>query len=230
MAKANILLVEDDRNMAFLIHENLKAGEYGVKICNDGESALKHFRQEDYSLCILDVMLPKMDGFTLARAIRKVNERIPVIFLTARNMIQDKEAGFSLGADDYITKPFNIRELLLRIEAILKRTGNGGDAKSFEEKTMGIYRFNYMTRQLKTDHKVHKLSGKEAELLQIFLENRNRLLPRQTILRSVWGDDNFFTAKSMDVYLTRIRKLIKGDPNVELQNVHGIGYKFIVRD
>lgn len=230
MVKAKILLVEDDKHMTFLIAENLQSNGYELCICHDGESGLKTFRREEFDLCILDIMLPRMDGFTLAKVIRNENERIPVIFLTARNVIDDKQEGFRLGGDDYITKPFNILELLLRIEAVLRRSGSDDDQSvSFEEKLIGSYSFNYLLRQLRKGEVTHNLSAKETELLNILFEHKNQLLPRQVILRRVWGNDNFFTAKSMDVYLTRIRKLISGDSTIKIQNVHGVGYRLIVK-
>ncbi|MEX0968143.1 MAG: response regulator transcription factor [Bacteroidia bacterium] len=227
MTKTKILLVDDDENLTFLLNENLMTAGYEATICRDGESGLRSFRAELFQLCILDVMMPKMDGFTLAKQIRKQDHHIPVIFLTAKNMIDDKLKGFDLGADDYMTKPFSFHELLCRIKAVLSRTGVSENSYHWDSR-MGNLIFNYNMRSLKNGSKEKKLSAKEAELLQVFQENKNRLISRQQILKRVWGDDDFFTSKSMDVYLTRIRKLIKDDPSLELLNVHGVGYKMIV--
>lgn len=228
MNKEKILLVEDDKVMAFLLEQNLKAEGYLVKSCYDGESALMNFRQKKYDLCLVDVMLPKMDGFSLAKIIKKENEKIPLVFLTARNMVPDKIKGFKTGADDYVVKPFDIHELLFRIKAILRRT-NGEVIVQNKEKKLGGYKFNPLTRELSKDGTILKLSAKEADLLNLFIDNKNQMLPRQIILQKVWGDDNFFNSKSLDVYLTRIRKIFSDDPELELVNIHGTGYRFVVK-
>jgi DNA-binding response OmpR family regulator len=223
-----ILIVEDDKVMAFLLEQNLKSEGYEIKVCHDGETGLMLFRQKSYDLCLLDVMLPKMDGFNLGKIIRKENDNIPIVFLTARNMTHDKLTGFKTGADDYIVKPFDIHELMFRIKAIFRRTG-GMEQEQIEEKKIGAYIFNPLTRELIKNKHIQKLSAKEADLLNLFIDNKNQLLPRQTILKKVWGDDNFFNSKSMDVYLTRIRKIFNNDPELELINIHGTGYRFVVK-
>ena len=227
-SKEKILLVEDDKVMAYLLEENLKSAGYEVRICHDGETALVYFRQRPYDLCLLDVMLPKMDGFSLATTIRRENKRVPIIFLTARNIMQDKLNGFKTGADDYIVKPFDIHELLYRIQAVLRRT-KGEEPEVLQEKMLGQYRFLPMTRELIKDEQTQKLSAKEAALLNLFIDNQNQLLSRQVLLQKVWGEDNFFNSKSMDVYLTRIRKLFVNDPELTLMNIHGTGYRFVVK-
>lgn len=227
--KVKILLVEDDKNMAFLVEQNLQIFGYEPVVCHDGESALKLFRQKEFDLCVLDIMLPKMDGFTLATVIRKENEKIPIIFLTARNMIQDIMEGYRIGGDDYLIKPFHVNELIARIKAVLKRTYQPGN-ESVEEKSLGLYHFNYLLRELSIQGRKKKLSAKEADLLNIFIDHKNQLLARQVILRQIWGEDNFFNAKSMDVYLSRLRKLLVEDPGIYIMNVHGTGYRMIVKD
>lgn len=226
--KETILLVEDDKVMAYLLEENLKSAGYEVRICHDGETALVYFRQKPFDLCLFDVMLPRMDGFSLATTIRKQNTQVPIIFLTARNVQRDKLTGFKTGADDYIVKPFDIHELLYRIQAVLRRT-KGEKPDEPEEKQLGQYRFLPLTRELIKDEQTQKLSAKEAALLNLFIDNKNQLLPRQVLLQKVWGEDNFFNSKSMDVYLTRIRKLFADDPELTLMNIHGTGYRFVVK-
>jgi two-component system, OmpR family, response regulator len=228
MEKEKILIVEDDKVMAFLLEQNLKAEGFFVKSCYDGESALMSFRQKKFDLCLIDVMLPKMDGFSLAKIIKKENHQIPLVFLTARNMSIDKLNGFKTGADDYVVKPFDIHELLFRIKAILRRT-NGESATKHKEKKLGGYKFNPLTRELIKGEFIQKLSAKEADLLNLFIDNQNQILSRQIILQKVWGDDNYFNSKSMDVYLTRIRKIFSKDPEFELMNIHGTGYRFVVK-
>lgn len=226
--KGKILLVEDDQNMGFLLKENLKIHGYESTICYDGESGLEAFEKEKYDLCILDIMLPKKDGYNVAKGIRKINPTVPIIFLTAKSMLQDKLMGFELGGDDYITKPFSAQELILRVKAIMKRAKPGSESVQLKSKFyIGDYFFDYQNRYLHYKKEKHRLSAKEAELLKVFAQNTNKLVNRQVILKTVWGHDDYFTAKSMDVYMTKLRKLLKNDPKLKIQNVHGIGYKMI---
>jgi len=229
--KTRIMLVEDDENMGFLLRENLRSNGFDAQLFKDGESAEDAFTESDsFDLCVLDVMLPKKDGFNLAKSIRKINPGVPIIFLTAKSLEQDRVMGFELGADDYMTKPFSAQELILRIKAILKRINP--NALKIEQTTqykVGKYDFDYLSRLLSLDGENKKVSAKEADLLKIFCENQNQLLNRNVILKTVWGDDDYFTSKSMDVYLTRLRKLLKEDPRIELQNVHGVGYKMVIQ-
>lgn len=226
MKNKKILIVEDDKTMSYLLEQNLRSADYNVSISNDGETALMLFRKKPFDLCLIDVMLPRMDGFTLAKIIRKENENIPIIFLTARNMLQDKINGFKTGADDYVVKPFDIHELLYRIVAILRRTGQT-DMEVIENKKIGNCHFKPMTRELIHGETVKTLSTKEAELLYMLIDNKNQILHRKFILQKIWGDDNFFNSRSMDVYLSRIRKLLSSDTQLELINIHGTGYRLV---
>lgn len=225
----SILLVEDDPNLGLVLQEYLqiKAG-YQVKLCKDGEEGLKEFHKNKFDICILDVMMPKKDGFTLGREIRNVNTEIPIIYATAKSMIEDKVEGFQLGADDYITKPFRIEELLLRIQAILKRVNNEivkVDERNF---SIGNYKFDYLTQTLSNDNDSIKMSGKEAELLKLLCIRRNDILTREEALLKIWNDNSYFNGRSMDVYLSKLRKYLKDDTRIEILNVHGKGFKLIV--
>lgn len=231
-AKAKILIVEDDDNMGYLLKENLKVHGYDTVLRTDGELGWKTYDDEgDFDLCILDVMLPKKDGFNLAKQIKRRNPQVPIIFVTAKSMMQDKVMGFEMGGDDYITKPFSSQELLLRVKAVLKRSKPGAETTPVKNKfSLGQYNFDYLNRSLEFDSKSKRVSAKEADLLRLFCQSPNQLLNRQVILKTVWGEDDYFTSKSMDVYLTRLRKMLREDPNIEIQNVHGIGYKMVVNN
>jgi DNA-binding response OmpR family regulator len=226
-----ILLVEDDPNLGLLLQDYLQLkGKFEVVLCKDGEEGLKAFTKQNFDLLILDVMMPKKDGFTLGKEIRKFNDRVPIIFATAKGMIEDKTQAFNLGGDDYITKPFRIEELLLRINALLKRVNN--TEKSEEEKQthfkIGRYNFDYTTQVISLDDSQHKLSTKEAELLRLLCLRKNEVLTREEALLNIWHDDNYFNGRSMDVFLSKIRKYLKDDPSVEIINVHGRGYKLLI--
>lgn len=224
-----ILLAEDDPNLGELLKDYLELkGKYDVSLCQDGEIAIEQFKKENYDLCILDVMMPKKDGFTVGKEIRKFNNTIPIIFATAKGMMEDKTQAFELGGDDYITKPFRVEELLLRINALLKRASKDKDEELSDKFEIGSYFFDY-TSQLIT-HKGHqqKLSTKEAELLRLLCMKKNDVLTREEALVKIWHDDNYFTGRSMDVFLSKLRKYLKEDPNVEIVNVHGKGYKLLV--
>jgi DNA-binding response OmpR family regulator len=222
----NILLCEDDENLGMLLREYLEAKGYNADLCVDGEEGFNAFRDGHYDLCI-DVMMPKMDGFTLAKRIREMDQDIPFIFLTAKTLIEDVRSGFEIGADDYITKPFRMDVVVLRIEAILRRV-RGKSNKAETIRPIGIYIFDTQKQILTADDKIIKLTTKEAELLTLLSNKPNELLPRDYALKSIWIDDNYFNARSMDVYITKLRKHLKGDPNVEILNVHGKGYKLVV--
>ncbi len=227
-SKIKILVVEDDVSLSFLLNDNLKEEGFDVHCCADGNEGLNEFLKNDFHLCILDVMLPKQDGFRLAENIRKKNPAVPIIFLTARSLKEDIYKGFEAGADDYITKPFTIRELLLRIRAILKRS-----ARSFEPTdtsfNIGNYTFNYNSRELAYAGKTKKLSTKENELLRLFCENPNTVINRSRLLMEVWGNDDYFVSKSLDVYITRLRKLLNSETSISIQNYHSVGYKLIIQ-
>lgn len=224
-----ILFVEDDRNLGVLLQENLNNKGFDTTWCKDGSEGLRAFRTGRYGLCILDVMMPVVDGFVLSKEIRALDSNIPIIFLTARGRDEDKIKGFEHGGDDYITKPFSTQELCLRINAILKRMQpkHGGELKTL---SIGRFCFDYTKMTLQIDNTIRKLSSKEAELIRILAEHKNELVQRSHILDKVWGNDDYFTAKSMDVYISKVRKLLKDDPGIELLNAYGIGFKLIVNE
>ena len=225
--KNRILLAEDDENLGSLLQEYLQAKNYETDWVINGEKAFRHFEQFHYDLCLLDVMMPVKDGFTLASEIRMLNSEMPIIFLTAKSMKEDVLKGFALGADDYMTKPFSMEELLFRIEAILRRTkGNKGGDKNLWE--IGSFTFDSKKQVLSGTGTQQKLTTKESELLKLLSNNINQVLERNFTLKAIWIDDNYFNARSMDVYITKLRKYLKSDPNVQIINVHGKGYKLVV--
>ncbi|MEA1886027.1 MAG: response regulator transcription factor [Bacteroidota bacterium] len=223
-----ILLAEDDSNLGTLLTDYLEAKKYKVIHITDGRKALETFRSETFDLCLLDIMLPAIDGISLAKKIRKIERDIPVIFLTAKSLEKDKIEGFSAGADDYITKPFSMEELLYRIEAILRRTKSYKEDEADEYK-FGKFTFHLLTQVLESDKDAHKLTTKESELLKLLCKNKNEVLERNYALRTIWVDDNYFNARSMDVYITKLRKYLKADPSVTILNVHGKGYKLLCK-
>ena len=227
MEKTRILLCEDDENLGMLLREYLQAKGYNVTLAPDGEAGYQHFSNEKFDLCILDVMMPKKDGFTLAQDIRKVNGVIPIVFLTAKSLKEDVLEGFRIGADDYITKPFSMEEMLLRIEAIMRRI-SGKKSKSGSEYQLGTMVFDSQKQTLTSEKGTTKLTTKECELLALLVQNGNSILERNYALKTIWVEDNYFNARSMDVYITKLRKLLKDDPNVEIINIHGKGYKLII--
>jgi DNA-binding response OmpR family regulator len=227
MEKTRILLYEDDENLGMLLREYLQAKGYNVTLAPDGEAGFQHFSSEKFDLCILDVMMPKKDGFTLAQDIRKVNAVIPIVFLTAKSLKEDVLEGFRIGADDYINKPFSMEEMLLRIEAIMRRI-SGKKNKNGSEFQIGSMIFDAQKQTLTSDESVAKLTTKECELLSLLVQNANSILERNYALKTIWVEDNYFNARSMDVYITKLRKLLKNDPNVEIINIHGKGYKLII--
>ena len=227
MEKTRILLCEDDENLGMLLREYLQAKGYNVTLAPDGEAGFQHFSNEKFDLCILDVMMPKKDGFTLAQDIRKVNSVIPIVFLTAKSLKEDVLEGFRIGADDYITKPFSMEEMLLRIEAIMRRI-SGKKSKNGTEYQLGSMIFDAQKQTLVTDNGTTKLTTKECERLALLVQNANSILERNYALKTIWVEDNYFNARSMDVYITKLRKLLKDDPEVEIINIHGKGYKLIV--
>ena len=226
--KTKLLLAEDDENLGLLLKEYLVAKGYDANLYPDGEAAYKGFMREHFDICILDIMMPKKDGFTLAKEIRMVNQDIPVIFLTAKNMKEDVLEGFKLGADDYITKPFSMEELIMRIEAILRRTSQESQANAQPVFTLGKFTFDTRKQTLAEGDNVVKLTTKESDLLKLLCQNANKILERNYALRSIWIDDNYFNARSMDVYITKLRKHLKDEPGVEIIKVHGKGYKLIM--
>ena len=228
-ATALILLVEDDLNLGFVIQDILKSEGFRVHLCKDGKEGLMQFNKESYDLCLLDVMMPKKDGFSLAEDIRKVNQEIPIIFLTAREMAEDKIKGLRLGADDYITKPFSAEELTLRIKAILKRNPKfKEDIREKSTYTIGSFIFNAGNFELAMEGKRIKLTKKEADLLKILATHMGQVIEREIIANMVWGDDSYFVGRSMDVFITKLRKHLSEDPRIAIVNVHGVGFRLEV--
>jgi DNA-binding response OmpR family regulator len=228
MNNTKILLAEDDSNLGNLLRTYLAAKNYETTLCINGRIALEAFSKNTFALCILDIMMPEMDGLALAKEIRLINQEIPVIFLTAKNQKEDVLEGFRTGADDYITKPFSMEELLYRIEAILRRSsGSSSLVKKEDSYNIGEYTFNALKQLLVYKEKTIKLTTKESELLELLCRHGNEILERNFALKTIWIDDNYFNARSMDVYITRLRKYLMKDPAVKILNVHGKGYKLI---
>ena len=224
--RLKILLCEDDENLGMLLREFLQAKGFNADLCSDGEKGYKAFVKSQYDLCVLDVMMPKMDGFTLAQEIRAVNADVPIIFLTAKALKEDILEGIKIGADDYITKPFSMEELVSRIGAILRRV-KGKKDKDVTMYRIGKFSFDTQKQVLVMDDKQKKLTTKESELLALLCSHANQILERNFALKTIWVDDNYFNARSMDVYITKLRKLLKDDPSIEIINIHGKGYKLI---
>ena len=226
--RINILLAEDDKNLGNLLREYLEAKGYSIKLAVNGKEAYDFFAKDKFDLCLLDVMMPVKDGFTLAREIRASDNNIPIVFLTAKSMKEDAIEGFTAGADDYITKPFSMEELLLRINAILRRVKNQTLKQSEQsEFKIGKYTFNSRDRKLDLKGKISDLTTKEADLLKLLCLNSNDVLDRNFALRTVWQNDSYFSARSMDVYIAKLRKYLKEDPKVEILNIHGRGFKLL---
>ena len=226
-----ILLVEDDQNFGDVLRSYLEMHEYHVTLATDGVAGYEAYKKGEFDLCIFDVMMPKKDGFTLAKEIREEDKEVPIIFLTAKTLKEDVLQGFKIGADDYIAKPFNSEELLYRVQAILKRAQTKPDPKDdVKEFSLGNYHFNYPLRQLSlSGNEPEKLSPKEAHLLRLFCIYKNDVLQRSEALTKIWGEDNYFTARSMDVFVTKLRKYLKEDENLEIVNIHGNGFRLIDR-
>ena len=222
-----IILAEDDANLGEMLKNYLMAKSFETDLYEDGIKALDGFRKNRYDLCILDVMMPMMDGFTLAQEIRAINKVVPIIFLTARSMKDDVLEGFKIGADDYITKPFIMDELLFRIEAIMRRIKTDATLPP-QMYVLGKYSFDAQKQILHWNDESFKLTTKESELLKLLCDNANQILERNYALKTIWEDDNYFNARSMDVYITKLRKYFKDEPSVEILNVHGKGFKLVV--
>jgi len=222
--KAKILYVEDDLALSFVTRDNLMIKGYSVDFCEDGIRALEMLRNATYDLCILDVMLPHMDGFTLAARIREKNPGIPILFLTARASMEDRITGLRTGGDDYITKPFNMEELVLKIEVFLKRK-NIVSRENTAPLSLGLFEFDHENRQLNTGGESHLLTLKEKNLLLFLLENSGKIGRREEILRNVWGNEDFFVSRTLDVFISRLRKILKEDPRIRIENIHNTGYR-----
>jgi len=226
----NILLVEDDYNLGFVIQDQLKSEGYQVIFASDGVEGLKKFNDETVHMCIFDVMMPKKDGFTLAKDIRKTNTEVPILFLTAKNQTEDKIEGFKAGGDDYLTKPFSTEEFLLRVKAILKRVQlvDPDDVQTvFKLGNMTFDSENFVL-QYGDGSEDKKLTKKEAKILLLLVQNRNKVLPRDVVLNAVWGQDDYFVGRSLDVFITKLRKYLKADETVAINNIHGVGFKLTI--
>lgn len=230
MQKGHIFYVEDDMTLSFLAKDNLEANDYKVTHCENGLVAWETFKNNTYDLCILDVMLPEMDGFELARNIRSINDSIPILFLTAKSLREDKIEGLKIGADDYILKPFNFEELLLKVDVFMRRRNviYPSDKNMMNITSQSVLDYKNLTLQINEDEKV--LTQKEADLLKMFIENKNATLKRAHILERVWGEDDYFFGRSLDVFISRLRKYLQNDESVKIANVHGVGFKLDVRD
>lgn len=221
-----ILLVEDDINLGFVVQDTLKLEGFKVHLSKDGKEGLLQFNKETYDLCLIDVMMPKKDGFSLAEDIRKINSEVPIVFLTARGEAEDKIKGLKLGADDYITKPFSSEELTLRIKAILKRNPRfKTDAREKAKYKIGKYLFDYLNFELQIDDQRKKLTKKEAELLKLLAEHQGQVIEREILANMIWGDDSYFVGRSMDVFITKLRKYMAEDPAISIINIHGVGFR-----
>lgn len=231
MNSIKLLLVEDDEALRFIVKDNLERNNYLVDTADNGELAIKLFEQNRYNLIILDIMLPKIDGFKVAEHIRRVDEQTPVIFLTARSMTEDKITGLTIGGDDYISKPFSLEELLLKIKIFLKRSASLPEGVTEQKGTEKIGKFIFLPEQLalSSGEQSRKLTMKETELIKLFLQNKNRVLSRKEILETIWGSNDYFLGRSLDVFISRLRKYFKADPDIKIVNLHGIGFRFSVK-
>lgn len=222
-----ILLLEDDTNLGFILQEHLELQGYTVTLCKNGEAGLNAYRAARYDLCLADIMMPAMDGFTFAREVRQIDEHTPIIFLTAKSLKEDRIEGFKIGCDDYITKPFSMEELMLRIQAVLRRTTESPEPEPVRF-TIGTYAFDHERRVLEHGGEQQKLTTREADLLRLLCMHRNQTLEREKALRLIWGNDSFFNGRSMDVFISRLRKYLHDDPRVTIMNVHGRGFKLVI--
>jgi DNA-binding response OmpR family regulator len=227
MTKYKILYAEDDETLAFLTKDNLEQ-HYDVTHCTDGEECLETFKNSDFDICIFDIMMPKMDGFDLAEKVRKINSDVPIIFLSAKTLKEDRIKGLRLGADDYLVKPFSIEELLLKIEVFLKRS----QKNTVSDKTIysvGKYNFDSKNYLVFTETEKISLTQRESDLLKLFLDNKNVVLKREQILQSLWGNDDYFMGRSLDVFISRLRKILADEKGITIENLHGIGFKFTIK-
>ena len=229
--KAHILLAEDDNNLGFVVQDNLMVSGFKVTLCCDGEEALKAFANNSFDLCILDVNMPRKDGFAVAETIKQVSPDMPIVFLTAKTMQEDKVKGLTIGADDYITKPFDFQEFILRVNAILKRVGLTSEEKEekVEEYVIGSYSFDIKNQLLGHKSGEKKLTKKETRILTFLCEHLNDIAPRELILKNIWGNDDYFSGRSMDVFISKLRKYLSEDESIQIINIHGVGFKLEVK-
>ncbi|MBK7432634.1 MAG: response regulator transcription factor [Chitinophagaceae bacterium] len=224
MNKAKVLLAEDDLSLGFVIKDNLQDAGFEVVHCPDGESAWQHFQKKEFDICLLDINMPLRDGFSLARKIRQQSDLVPIIFLTAKSLQEDKLKGFQTGADDYITKPFSIEELILRMDVFLRRTRKL-QADSKEDYMIGKLRFVFNELKIYHGKEEIALTQRESDLLRFLAQHMNKILKREEVLLNVWGKDDYFLGRSMDVFITKLRKHLKSDPNINLETIHGVGFR-----
>ncbi|MFW5974853.1 MAG: response regulator transcription factor [Bacteroidota bacterium] len=227
--EVKVLLAEDDKNLGNILQNYLVAKGFETDLFPDGKQAWDAFEKETYTMCIIDVMMPVMDGFTLADKIRSRNKEIPILFLTAKSLQEDKLKGFNIGADDYMTKPFSMEELLARMKAILRRSQEMEQNKEKRLFSIGKFEFDYDRQVLKDGGEERKLTSKESDLLRLLAQHENDTLDRTEALKKIWHDDSYFNARSMDVYIAKLRKYLKSDPNIELINVHGVGFRLLTK-
>jgi DNA-binding response OmpR family regulator len=224
----NILLAEDDLNLGVLLVDYLETEGFAVKLCKDGELALKVFQNNSFDLCLLDVMMPKMDGFALAKAIRVKDKKIPILFISAKSLKEDKLKGYGLGADDYITKPFDEEELLWKIKAVIRRIPEQKEEQKVEVASVGKYTFDFNNQSLTISGKTKRITEKESDILNYLITHRNKVIRREELLKDIWGENDYFFGRSLDVFITKIRKYLKEDPGVSIENVFGVGFIFNV--
>jgi DNA-binding response OmpR family regulator len=229
MSQFKILYAEDDQTLAFLTKDNLEQNGFEITHCSDGIHCLETFKNEHFDICVLDIMMPKMDGFELATAIRKLDSQIPILFLSAKTLKEDRLKGLRLGADDYLVKPFSIEELVLKIEIFLKRS----QKTTIQEKiiyTLGKFQFDADNFLVFSNSEKINLTQRESDLLRFFISNKNKVLKREEILKSLWGDDDYFMGRSLDVFISRLRKILVSETKITIENLHGIGFKFVFED
>ena len=224
--RIKILLAEDDLNLGVLFLDYLESEGLEVRLCKDGEAAFKAFQSSRFDLCLLDVMMPKMDGFTLAREIRKLDKNIPVIFITARSLKEDKLKGYGLGADDYVAKPFDEEELLCKIKAVIRRIPENSGESNAEILIIGKYAFDFSNLSLTLGDRVKRMTEKEGDILKYLFTHKNKLIKREDMVKDLWGRNDYFLGRSLDVFITKIRKYLKDDPNLSIENVFGVGFIF----
>lgn len=227
--KAHLLYVEDDASLSFVTRDNLEMNGYTITCCMDGKEAMEVIQNQRFDLCILDVMLPEVDGFTLAKEIRKYDGEVPILFLSAKSLKEDRLEGLRIGGDDYLTKPFSIEELLLKVEIFLRRRHMVSPQMS-KLIRIGLYLFDYSNLTLEKDSEIRRLTQREADLLRYLMSNRGQVIRRSVILEQIWGEDDYFLGRSLDVFISRLRKYLQKDENIRIENVHGIGFQFVCPD
>lgn len=228
--KLKILLAEDDLNLGILLVDYLEAEGFDVKLCKDGELALKMFQNSRFDLCLLDVMMPQLDGFSVAKAIKLINKKTPIIFITAKSLKEDKLKGYNLGADDYITKPFDEEELLWKIKAIIRRIPENKNENKVEPIKIGLYTFDFNNQSLILNGKTKRITEKESDIINYLCNHRNTIIKREDLLKNIWGENDYFLGRSLDVFITKIRKYLKDDSSLTIENVFGVGFIFNVSE